>query len=238
MTELDGSRTAGELAADDPAAVRLFERLGIDYCCGGKRTLSDICAGQQLSIEELAGMLRQEREKSTPDLAEGNWNEATLGELCDHIVETHHAYLRRELPRLTGLIDKVISAHAAGHPELITLRQVFADLRAELEPHMMKEENILFPACREIGQPDGLRRFPRGFIAGPIRVMESEHHNAGSALEKLSSITGAYTAPGDACPSYTELYRGLAALELDLHQHIHKENNILFPRALTEDSCS
>ena len=151
--------------------------------------------------------------------------------MCDHIEATHHALLRQELPRLKGLIDKVAAAHGDSHPELGELRQVFAALQAELEPHMFKEEQILFPAIRQLEQAAQQPNFPFGTVANPIRMMEHEHDTAGSALAKIRELTHHFQPPDDACNTYRVMLEALHALEQDMHQHIHKENNILFPRS-------
>ena len=147
--------------------------------------------------------------------------------LCEHIVSVHHAYLRSELPRLFGLIDKVARAHGAEQPELARLQAVFADLAVELEGHMQKEEIILFPAIRD-AEATGAQ-LP---LAAPISVMEHEHDDAARALEQLRELSDGYQAPAGACNTYRAMLDGLAALKSDLHRHIHEENNVLFPRSL------
>jgi regulator of cell morphogenesis and NO signaling len=154
----------------------------------------------------------------------------SMTELADHIEQTHHAYLRSELPRLTRLVDKVTSVHGEAHAWLEDVRTVFAGLVAELEPHMMKEEQILFPMIRDI-ESGGSGASHCGSIENPIRVMEHEHDNAGQALERLRELTNGFVAPDGACNSFRAMLDGMETLEADLHQHIHKENNVLFVRA-------
>lgn len=220
--------TVAEIAANSLAAVRVFEKYGIDYCCGGKRTVDEACRlkgmSSQLLRDELAAALR---EATAP---ETDWTQAQLHDLIDHIVDTHHAYLRRELPAIQARLDKVYRVYNQRYgPTLIGLPEAFAELRAELEPHLVKEEVILFPAIRAL---DGSQRFDA--IANPIRVMESEHEHAGRALEQIRTITNSYSIPEHACNTYRALITGLEDLEKDLHLHIHLENNVLFPRASAE----
>ncbi len=223
--------SVGRLVAERPAAAAVLEKLGIDYCCGGDRPLSQACEQAGVSLEKLLEQIaREESQAQAAD--EPNWLERSLSELCDHIEQTHHVYLKQELPRLTELIDKVVAAHAEHHPELRDVQQVFAALRAELETHMMKEERILFPAIRQMEQAGGPLAFPFGSVGNPIRVMEHEHDSAADALRRLRSLTSDYRLPEDGCNAYAAMLNALQRLEGDLHRHIHKENNILFPRAL------
>jgi regulator of cell morphogenesis and NO signaling len=165
-----------------------------------------------------------------------DWLNASLTELCDHIEQTHHEYLRAELPRLTAIIAKVADVHSQAHTELRELNEAFAALRAELQPHMQKEEQVLFPAIRQLEAADGEASFPFGSVANPIRMMEHEHDNAGDGLSRIRKITNDFAVPADACNTYLAMLDGLRELETDLHQHIHKENNILFPRSLELES--
>lgn len=221
--------TVGELVAERPNRARVFERLGIDYCCGGKATLTEASRGRGLDPKAVAAALREADKDGPAD--ERNWSQASAAELAAHIVDTHHAYLRRELPRLALLVDKVAQVHGATHAELAEVREVFRDLEAEIGAHLWKEENILFPMIRAMEQSGTLEASHCGSVANPIRVMEFEHDNAGQALARLRALTADYAPPADACNSYRALLEGLVGLEADLHEHIHKENNILFPKA-------
>jgi regulator of cell morphogenesis and NO signaling len=156
----------------------------------------------------------------------------TLTELADHIEATHHAYLKEELPRLDSMTEKVARVHGEHEPRLAQTRQAFLALKAELEPHMMKEERILFPIIRQLEQADGPLQFHCGSVANPIRQMEHEHDQAGNALAILSESTDRYTPPDWACNTYRAMLDSLARLESDMHQHVHKENNVLFPKAI------
>lgn len=222
----------GELVAQNPALSRVFEDLQIDYCCGGRRRLADVCSERQLSVADMIGRLREFRGSEAESPSRTDWMASSLTDLCDHIERTHHAFLRDALPRLAELLTKVVSAHGQRHPELVQIQHVFESLRAELETHMLKEERILFPAVRELEQANRPTKFHFGSIADPIRVMEHEHDSAGDALIRIRQLTSNFQPPIYACLTFRALYERLERLEQDLHQHVHKENNILFPRAL------
>lgn len=221
--------TVGQLVAERPSRARVFQKFGIDFCCGGKRPLSEACAERGLEAQSVVEAL--EAADSAAPANEPDWTTAPLTGLIANIVERHHVYLRNELPRLAGMAARVRDVHGPRHPELVELYEVYAGLKAELDMHMMKEERILFPLI-EAMETSGLDAgFHCGSVQNPITVMEHEHDSAGHALEQLRALTGGYTPPPDACNTYRALLAGLAELESDLHEHIHKENNILFPRA-------
>lgn len=230
MTELDLNTTVGEWVARHPQTSRLFESLQIDYCCGGGKPLAQACQDRQLNPQQVVLQLEQAVQCEDVEPAE-DWLHAPLATLCDHIEQTHHAYLHTELPRLAQMIAKLVAVHGQAHPELSQLEHVFAELRGELEPHMFKEERVLFPAIRQLEQSDDKPVFPFGTLANPIRVMLGDHDDAGAALSQIRQVTNEFDVPEDACNTYRATLDGLAQLEADLHQHIHKENNILFPRA-------
>lgn len=219
-------QTVSEIAAASLAAVRVFEKYGIDYCCGGKRPLAEVCRakGQDPVIvqAELDAALA-----AAPESAQ-DWNTAPLADLIGHIVSTHHEYLRRELPSIQVRLDKVYRVYNQRYgPTLIGLPEVYCALRDELELHLRKEEMILFPAI--IGKET--YPMPPGAIACPIRVMESEHESALNALARIREITGNFAIPDYACTTYRALMAGLEELDRDLREHIHLENDILHPRA-------
>ena len=149
--------------------------------------------------------------------------------LVDHIEATHHAYLSTELPRLDALFAKVRGAHEQRHPELVEIHATFRQLREDLEPHLLKEERVLFPMVRELVTATSRPSFHCGSVRNPISVMMAEHDRAGELLAALRVQTGGYVPPADGCASYRALFEGLAALEADTHLHVHKENNRLFP---------
>jgi regulator of cell morphogenesis and NO signaling len=223
------TETVGELVARRPAAVRVFERFGYDYCCGGKRTLEDAArrAGADCQVVQAALATADAPAADEPDPAG-----MSLAALCEHIVETHHAYLRAGLPRIDRLLTKVIAAHADRHPELCELGRVFGEFAAELFRHMAKEECVLFPAVRRLEQERIVPAGSFGTVASPIRMMEAEHDHAGGALVVMRALTNGFTPPADACPTYRALLAALADLEADMHRHVHAENNVLFPRAV------
>jgi regulator of cell morphogenesis and NO signaling len=161
-----------------------------------------------------------------------NWVPMSPALLVDHIETTHHAYLHAEIPRLEALADKVAGVHASRHPELVELHQLCVALRQDLEPHMAKEEQMLFPMIRELSTATSPPSFHCGSVANPISMMMREHEHTGSILGTMRHLTDGYRVPDDACASYRALYEGLAALEADTHLHIHKENNALFPAVI------
>ncbi len=220
----------GELVLERPETMRYFEGLGLDYCCGGHRSLGEACATAGLQAETvLAGLATLEAPAAgTPSFQA--WTQASLAALIQHIVPTHHDYLRTELPRLERLLDKVRAAHGERHPELGRVGEIFAALHADLIPHLMKEEQILFPFIIRMEQGEmGGACF--GSVQSPIRVMEMEHEAVGALLAELHHLTGAYTTPTDGCATFRALYLGLEEMERDLHLHITLENQILHPRA-------
>jgi regulator of cell morphogenesis and NO signaling len=231
MTVVTPSATVGSVVVHAPQLARVFEELQIDYCCGGKRSLEDVCRERQLDLPALIERLTRAQAVSPAAPGEA-WSTAPLAALCDHIERTHHDYLRQELPRLTALVAKVAHVHATNHQELATVEAVFAELRAELEPHMMNEERVLFPAIRYLESTGQAMQFPFGSLKNPIRAMVNEHDHAGDALARLRQLTADYVPPAGACNTYRVMLDGLATLERDMHQHVHKENNILFPRAV------
>ncbi|MCO6437223.1 MAG: iron-sulfur cluster repair di-iron protein [Phycisphaerae bacterium] len=230
MTEISPHMAVGQLVVERPSRARILEQFGIDYCCGGQQTLGEACAAQRIDTQEVVSALR-EADLEPVATEETDWAAASLDELIANILNEHHAYLRRELPRLSGLTAKVHSVHGQRHPELAEVRQTYDALRAELEAHLMKEEQILFPLIRAMESFQTLEAVHCGSVQNPIRAMEHEHNSAGAALAQMRKLTGDFTPPGDGCNTYRAMLDGLAGLEADLHRHIHKENNILFPRA-------
>jgi regulator of cell morphogenesis and NO signaling len=231
---MTATMTLADLAANSLSAIRILERYGLDYCCGGKQPFEDACVAKGLDAGQI---LREIDEAGKASAADRDWQTAPLDELVAHIVETHHAYLKLDLPVLSARIEKVVAVHGARDPErLRRLAAVFAGLRSELELHLHKEEAILFPFVARYGRAETQGRpvppVPFGSVANPIAVMEREHDGAGDALAEIRELTGNYATPEWACATVRALYEGLEALEKDLHVHIHLENNILFPRAI------
>lgn len=228
------TETVGRIAAEAPATTREFEKLGIDYCCGGSRTLAEACAEAKISVDEVLARLAKSASMVFRP-GEQNWNNQALADLIRHIESTHHVFVRSESARIKALAAKVASVHGKNHPELLAVQEQFCALAEELSVHLMKEEQVLFPYLQRMeesalaGEPAPPAMF--GTVANPIRMMMQEHDGAGDILRSLRSITNEYKVPDDACISYRTLFDALKGFEADLHQHIHLENNVLFPRA-------
>lgn len=222
--------SVGELVTRYPASACVLEENAIDYCCGGKVSLEDACLKKGLNVEsileKLASAVEQKKQSSELDCLTIN-----LKFLINHIIETYHDPLRLELSRILPLAEKVARVHGKKHPEMVTVLETFARFKEELEVHMQKEELILFPSIAAAEIRKGIQKFACGGIEGPIQVMMEEHESAGEMLCTLRSLTNSYTPPEDACTSFKLLLASLAQLESEMHQHVHKENNILFPKA-------
>ena len=231
MSTITQERTVAELVLERPSRSRVFESLGIDYCCGGKKTLEEACAKKKIApphvIELLAALDGDSALELQPDPGA-----MPLGDLIDHILEAHHAYLRRELPRLGAMLQKVERVHGDRNERLAAMLSIFEAFTLELNQHMMKEEEILFPAIARMESTGAEVAACFGGLANPIARMEAEHDDAGNALEQLRSLSNDYTPPDWACNTYRALLDGLHDLECNMHAHVHKENNILFPRAI------
>jgi regulator of cell morphogenesis and NO signaling len=230
------ARTVRELVLEIPEATRIFEKLGIDYCCGGDRSLDEACAASNLSIDEVLDSLELAEQTARAKQKDRNWQAEPLADLVAHINGTHHKYTREEITRLGPLFDKVVSVHGKNHPELQHLRATFRGLAQELTMHMMKEEAVLFPYIvrmeEAVIQREPVLPPPFGTVRNPVAMMMHDHDSAGEALRAMRQASAGYMPPADACVSYQTLYKTLADFEKDLHQHIHLENNILFPRAI------
>lgn len=232
---LDATQTVAEIARQYPAAVSVFEALGIDYCCGGNRSLEDACAKKKVSLNLVLSHLSNAL-VTRPTQAERHWMTSSLADLSAYIIEQHHAFAKRELPRLAALAVKVEKRHGHVYPELHKLRELVDAMSSEITIHMLKEEQVLFPRLKLVqdSAQAGVTPPPAffGALINPIRHMMSDHDDTGELLRSIRALTNDYKLPDGACMSYQALYQGLEALGKDLHQHIHLENNILFPRAL------
>lgn len=230
MPTISPDMSIRDLVTADASRTRVLEKLGIDYCCGGSRTLAEACTAQNLDPASVAQVLEAAEAAQGPAASATDWTEAPLSELIDHIEATHHAFLRDELPRLSRLIDKVVRVHGDSAPWMVAIKDVFDELRPDLEAHMRKEEEVVFPLIRALDAGEPL---PETSDLGndPIHLMEDEHDAAGAALERMNTLSEGYTPPEGACGTFRAALEGLARLEVDMHQHIHKENNMLFPRA-------
>ena len=229
---INPATTVGELALTIPQAPRVFEKFGIDYCCGGKQALADVCNAKGTNLANVIQALSEEGRNSEDQ----DYSHLNQRELTEHIISRHHEFTRAEIRRLSALIEKVVSVHGTRHPELLEVRRVFGNLAEDLTPHMMKEEYVLFPyiIALEAASVSGssCARPPFGTVQDPVRMMQFEHDSAGELLREMRRITKCYSAPADGCTSYRALYAGLREFEEDLHLHIHLENNMLFPRAI------
>jgi regulator of cell morphogenesis and NO signaling len=235
------ARTVRELALEIPEATRIFEKIGIDYCCGGGKSLEEACAAANLSVDEVLDRLELAEQAARAKQKDRNWQTEPLADLVAHINGTHHKYTREEIARLGPLFDKVVSVHGKNHPELQHVRAAFRGLAQELTVHMMKEEAVLFPYIvrmeESVIQREPVPPPPFGSVQNPVAMMMHEHDSAGEALRSMRQASAGYTPPGDACISYQTLYKALGDFETDLHRHIHLENNILFPRAIEMDQA-
>jgi regulator of cell morphogenesis and NO signaling len=219
--------TVAEIASAVPSSVRVFQRHGIDFCCGGRIPLAAACQEHGVPLAEVVNAI--EASAREPEIEERDWNAEPLHILIDHIVTAYHDPLREELPRLEAMAAKVSRVHGAKATHLARLERIVFELSADLQSHMDKEERVLFPAIRVIDAGQGENRLP---ISAPIGVMEDEHDHAGALLFELRAMTDKYEPPAWACQTFRALYSGLSELESAMHVHVHLENNILFPRAL------
>ncbi len=226
--------TVGELVAKDYRKAQVFKKFGIDFCCGGKKSVKQVCAEKGISQDEL------EAELIAMDEAEQNrqaeYDKWEPGFLADYIVNMHHKYVREAIPALYEYTTKIARVHGERHPELLDVVKHFTNVANELESHMPKEERVLFPYIKQLDEAKKsnvrLDKPSFGSIQSPINMMEMEHEHAGNELEKIREITNNYTLPADACATYTVAFKKLQEFEDDLFRHIHLENNILFPKAL------
>lgn len=228
--------TVRDVATEFPQSTRLFEKLRIDYCCGGNRPLAEACTSAGVDVDNVMEMLTEVTQSTSPDEDALDVQNASVPALITHILDTHHVFTKAEMDRLQPLADKVLNAHGGNHPELVHLDELFTRLCADLKPHMFKEEQILFPYIMALTEAaDGKTAVPFapfGTVNNPVRMMMREHDTAGDILRELRALTSDYKVTADACISYQTLYQALENFEKDLHQHIHLENNILFPKAL------
>lgn len=233
MTTISPDLTLGTLVTERPHLAARLDHLGLDYCCGGQRTLGEAVTAAGLDLDEVVARLAQGADDSTrPD-----WADLGPTALIEHLETTHHAYLHDELPRLEALAAKVADVHGERHPELVEVRRLVAEVRAELEPHLRKEEQVLFPMIRELDTAVAAPSFHCGSLRNPVSVMLLEHDRAGELLAELERATDGHRVPADGCASYQALYAGLAELAADTHLHVHKENNVLFPKVLAAEDA-
>jgi len=221
------------IALEQPATIRVFERFHLDYCCGGNRLLAEACAEKGIAMEDVVTALN---EATGSETGEQDFRQATLTALIQHIVRTHHAYVRSELPQLQSMAERVAAKHGPTHPETISVQRTLAQLADELNLHLNKEERILFPYIEDLEQSHNQDAAPPSAcfasVEGPIQVMINEHEAAATLLGEMRAATHGFVPWPEACPTTVGLYYGLDAFERDLHRHVHLENNLLFPRAI------
>lgn len=224
-TVIDPATPVGDLVLGRPGRARAFEQFGIDYCCGGRRSLQQACQSAAVDVSEVVATLDESdaADDSEPDEA---WEQLGLAALAAHIVETHHVYLHEELPRIVQLADRVADAHGSRHPEMVELAKVVAAESVQLELHLGKEESILFPICSRLEQG---AKIPEGGLDGPLGVMAQDHDSTAASLERIRELTHDFVAPEDACPTWHALLDALRRLDSDTRIHIHKESNALYP---------
>ncbi len=231
---ISGTTKVREIAVANSRAKKVLEDAGVDYCCGGEKSLHEVCMHTGVSTEDILKRLKENSQQAGPE--ETNWASANLGELTRHIVEKHHNYVRETIPRVGALLAKVKAKHGENHPELAEIEGQFLDLGQEMYSHMQKEEQILFPYIERLERAkEGKAQLEPPFfqtVRNPVHMMMQEHDSAGEALKAMRKLSSGYQIPAGACESYREVYRSLAEFEADMHTHVHLENNILFPRAV------
>jgi regulator of cell morphogenesis and NO signaling len=230
----ENDETLGQIAAKDLRKAQVFKKYGLDFCCGGKKTVKEACKEKGLDVTKVEQELQMaDKLPSSRPIPYNEWNPDFL---ADYIVNTHHSYVKKTLPDITAYAAKVAKVHGDRHPELLRIHQLVSEVNAELTAHLIKEEKIVFPyikalfAAEDNTQPAQADQF--GTVQTPINMMEMEHELVGKNLDEIRKISNNYLLPEDACASYSLLYRMLDEFEEDLHMHIHLENNILFPKAL------
>jgi regulator of cell morphogenesis and NO signaling len=228
-----------EIAVANPRAARILEQAGVDYCCGGNKSLHDACAHVGVSEEEIMERLRENKADVEP--ADKNWASAPLGDLTQHIREKHHRYVREAVQRVPALLTRVKTKHGNNHPEIAEVEDLFLKIGREMTMHMQTEEQILFPYIEALERAaHGEAAFEPPFfqtVRNPVQAMMEEHDAAAALVRQIRTASSAYTPPANACASYQALYRDLQEFEADLHEHVHLENNILFPRAVEMEAA-
>jgi len=233
-TITDNEETIGQIVARDYRKAQVFKNLGIDFCCGGKKTIAEVCEKKGIDPAEVERQLEAVKGEATN--SENDFQNWDLGFLSDYIINTHHRYVRDNITFILEIAQKVARVHGDRHPELVRVAQLFERIGNDLTLHMVKEEKILFPFIKELAQVYNsggmLPSANFGKISVPIQVMDSEHEQVGGDFETIREITRNYTLPVDACSSYTILFKKLEEYENNLHRHVHLESNILFPKAI------
>ena len=231
---MDTKMTLGEITAEDYRTAIVFKKHNMDFCCGGKKTLKEACEEQNLNPNQLIEEIKINSINSSP---EQNYSDWRIDFLADYIVNTHHTYVHKNLGTINEFLDKTVNKHSEKHPELIKISHLFLQVKGELLNHMQKEEQILFPYIKKLTQTEdsetNLTTPMFGSIKNPIAMMEQEHEEAGNAFQNIRSLSNNLIPPNDACKTYQITYTLLNEFEENLHLHIHLENNILFPKAIS-----
>jgi regulator of cell morphogenesis and NO signaling len=226
------TKSLAQIVNDNHKAASVFEKYDLDFCCKGKRSLQDACIEKSLPVEKLLSELQAVNDNCEVPV---DFQKMTLTQLADYIVTKHHAYVKAEMPQIFSYLQKVATKHGDRHPEMRKVFELFSVIKSEMEEHMDKEELILFPRI-EVAEEGALAEKTANmnvfYIQHPIQMMEAEHEKAGQLMTEIRELTGNYTPPNDACTTYRLSFAELRAFESDLHQHVHLENNILFPRAI------
>ena len=240
--ETDARKTVKEIVLTMPDSTKVFEQLGIDYCCSGDRPLEEACRAAGRPVEDVLQSLEAAKTAAHTGAKITDWSHESLASLMNHIVERHHVFCRQEVARLESLLTKVSEKHGTNHPELARLKSLFSGMSKELLMHLVKEEQTLFPYITRMEETVNrgipFPRPPFGTVQNPVQMMVFEHDNAGAVLHEMRDLSGDYCVPPDACGSYQALYEGLKSFESDMHQHIHLENNLLFPRAIEMENVA
>jgi len=226
-------RTIGQLVKDDYRTAQVFQQNGLDFCCGGNRTIEEACVSKDVNTDDIVRALNQVRNNGTK---EDNYDQWSLDFLVDYIVNNHHEFTRNKLPEIGKYAKKVAKVHGDRHDELNEIYYEFTMLHTEIFNHLDKEERILFPYIKQLVEAEKKGVKPEapefGEAANPIAMMEDEHDEAGTSMAKIRRLSNNFTPPEDACTTYRLLYQNLEGFEKDLHKHVHLENNILFPKAM------
>lgn len=228
------TKSLAQIVNENYQAASVFERYNLDFCCKGKRSLLQACEESLLSPKELVTAL-EETVKSDQHPVQVDYNLLSLSQLADNIVNTHHVYVKKEMPQILAYLQRVASKHGGRHPEMLKVFELFASLKEEMDEHMQKEELILFPRIKEMERQinSGTEvKFSLNYLQSPVNIMEQEHDHAGSIMKEIKDLTSQYKPPADACTTYRLSFTALEAFEKDLHHHVHLENNILFPKAI------
>lgn len=233
------NKTIAELVSDDYRKAEIFRSFGIDFCCGGKKTVKEVCEKKGINYDDLKNKLHKIEQKS-PSPEQINFKDWHMDLLVDYIVNEHHKYVRDNIPLLLEYTQKVAKVHGNANPEVVQIAELFKEIAEELDQHMTKEENILFPYIKQLAEAETncipINHPPFGTVRNPIKMMEQEHDHVGEAIKEIRKLSNGFITPDHACNTYQVSYFKLKEFEEDLHRHIHLENYILFPKAITMET--